>query len=93
MGLGKLFKRSGVEAREVRGVIAGFNSCKISLVMWLKLHRAPGFLLYGASVLAAGVYLLLLPFSLKRPSVGVFVVKHQAESASSPVPSRVSPRP
>ncbi len=70
-----LATRLGLEAREERGVIAGFNSCKISLSLWLKERRAPRVLLAAAPLAAPAIYLALLPFSIRRPSVGVFVLR------------------
>jgi SAM-dependent methyltransferase len=74
-----LTERLGLAAREERGVIAGFNSCKISLVLWMKQRRAPRFLLPAAPISAAVIYLALLPFSMRRPSVGVFVLRRRTE--------------
>ena len=76
-----LASRLGLEAREVRGVIAGFNSCRISLLLWLKQRRAPRILASVAPLVAPAIYLALLPFSIRRPSVGVFVLRRPKNRA------------
>jgi SAM-dependent methyltransferase len=92
--LPRLLAKAGFEAREVPGIVLGFNSFKISSALWLRgqlgwpdsgLSRRLAAILAAAGTLVSDA---LSCVSALPGSVGVYVAHKRAERASAPKESQ-----
>jgi SAM-dependent methyltransferase len=88
--LPRLLQQAGFEAFEMPGVVWGYNSAKISSVLWLQerlLRRGSRLLRVGAALLAVGTSSMFGLFSKifgERGSVAVFVAHKCAQIVERP---------